>query len=159
MAEQIAAASGPYTGPIPVEMVTPVIGSAPAADEDTADVMHHNVLPYQRGFAPVLGTAAFVNLEAIDAKIPLPPNMKSTYHWGQVKIDMKKYKAANITFEDAVRLCLSGDYEMRKYLKWIRDTYTAQYLKFGATSQAPDLAGYMARVQLVIPEVHISYQN
>ena len=72
VAEQIAASSGPYTGPIPVEMVTPVIGSAPAAaDEDTADVMHHNVLPYQRGFAPVLGTAAFVNLEAIDAKIPI----------------------------------------------------------------------------------------
>lgn len=116
-------------------------------------------MPYQRGFAPVLGTAAFVNLEAIDAKIPLPPNMKSTYHWGQVKIDMKKYKNANIRFEDAVRLCLSGDYEMRKYLKWIRDTYTAQYLKFGATSQAPDLAGYMARVQLVIPEVHTSYQR
>ena len=156
VAEQIAASSGPYTGPIPVEMVTPVIGSAPApADEDAADVMHHNVLPYQRGFAPVLGTAAFVNLEAIDAKIPLPPNMKSTYHWGQVEIDMKKYKAANITFEDAVRLCLSGDYEM----KWIRDTYTAQYLKFGATSQAPDLAGYMARVQLVIPEVYTSYQR
>ena len=99
VAEQIAASSGLYTGPIPVEMVTPVMSSAPAADEDTADVMHHNVLPYQRGF----GTAAFVNLEAIDAKIPLPPNMKSTYHWGQVKIDMKKYKAANITFEDAVR--------------------------------------------------------
>ena len=155
VAEQIAAAHGPYTGPIPVEMVTaPVVGSAPAADEDNADVMHHNVLPYQRSFAPVLGTAAFVNLEVIDAKIPLPPNMKSTYHWGQVKIHMKKYKAANITFEDAVRLCLSGDCEMRKYLKWIRDTYTAQYLKFGATSQAPDLAGYMARVQLVIPEVY-----
>ena len=48
----------------------------------------------------------FVNLEAIDAKIPLPPNMKSTYHWGQVKIDMKKYKSANITFEDAVSGCV-----------------------------------------------------
>ena len=171
LAEQIAASSGPYNGPMPSTAMaavrTPMPASAvvaletPVPQEEEEELqLDPNVFPYQRGFAPVpQGADAVAHLEAIDAQVPLPPTMKSTYHWGQVKIDMKKYKAYNYTFEQAVAICLSGDCEMRKYLQWIQKTYTGHYMKYGATSQAPDLAGYMKRIQLVIPDVDRFYHR
>ena len=48
-----------------IEVVTAPLVLMKTANEDKADVMHQNVLPHQRRFALVLGTAAFVNPEAI----------------------------------------------------------------------------------------------
>ena len=151
LASQVAASSGPYPVPMPkATAVAPVV--APTTPVSTMPVDLH-ALPYQAGFAPAIGAdGAFVNLEAIDASVPMPPGVKSTYHWGQVKLTMKKFKDMNYTFEDAVRICLSGNYEMKVYLKWIQNAYTSHYMRNGATSQAPDLAGYMKRIQLVIPD-------
>ena len=101
LASQVAASSGPYPVPMPkAAAVPPVV--APVTPTATTPLDAH-VLPYQAGFAPVLGEAAFVNLEAIDASVPMPPGVDSTHRWGQVKITMKKYKDRNYTFEDAVR--------------------------------------------------------
>ena len=42
---------------------------------------------------------------------------------------------------------------------WGQNTYTSHYMKsFIATTQAPDLAGYMKRVRLVIPDENRCYQ-
>ncbi len=51
---------------------------------------------------------------------------------------------------------------MKVYLRRIQNTYTSHYMKLGATSLAPDLAGYMKRVKLVklvIPEENRYYQR
>ena len=158
LASQIAASSGPYMVPMPkAAAVVPVV--APTMPVSSVPMDLH-ALPYQAGFAPAIGAdGAFVNLEAIDAGVPMPPGVKSTYHWGQVKLTMKKFKDKNYTFEDAVRICLSGNYEMKVYLKWIQNTYTTHYMRNGATSQAPDLAGYMKRIQLVIPDEDKYYRR
>ncbi len=70
VAEQIAASSGPYPVPMPkAAAVPPVV--APVTPAATTPLDAH-VLPYQAGFAPVLGEAAFANLEAIDARAYAP---------------------------------------------------------------------------------------
>ena len=96
------------------------------------------VMPYQSGLAPVISSSWKPSMRVCLCHQAYSPH---TMVWGQVKIKMKKYKGSNYRFEDAVRICLPGD-----------------YMTMGATSRAPDLAGYMKCVKLGIPEETTFYQ-